>query len=413
MIPRLFPRLLVVCLLLVQIPNLPAQGKAAGRNSGVAQGAGRSRAEGERLHFSSAVVVGGARFLPLAEGIAALGGRVAQEPLSGRIVVTLAADRLALAPESRYLVRLTDGSVAQMRAAPFYEGGRLLVPEGFFTRIVARRLGLSIEVEVAEVATAKAGDLPSPAASSGGMEMAPSLPSPSAMTIVLDAGHGGEDSGAVGRNGLLEKDLVLTLVLKLKTELEREAGIEVVLTRKDDTFLPLPARTKIANRSGGSLFLSIHANASVNRKVSGFETYILATRTSDRESRRLAEQENAGTSLEEIGYATLSDLERILADLSQEERSIASTLLAEEIQKAASMLLPARGGRRLSGIRQAPFYVLVGARMPAALIEVGYLSHPEEARRLATPAYQERIVRAIARGVRRYLARRYRFPTTP
>ncbi|RME05149.1 MAG: hypothetical protein D6812_03615 [Deltaproteobacteria bacterium] len=405
--------LLFVFLLLVPSASRPARGEAPTRCNDARQG-GEERASsprGKRVRFSAASIVGGERFLPLAEGIAALGGRIVQEPLSGRIIVAFGADRLALAPESRYLVRLCDGSVTQMDAVPFYEGGRLLVPASFFTGILARRLALPIEIEITGAVPAE-GRVPPPPTRPAPQGPATSIPSASPLTIVLDAGHGGEDAGAVGTNGLLEKDLVLALVFKLKAELERIGGIEVVLTRRDDTFLPLPARTRIANRADGTLFLSIHANASVNRKASGFETYILATRTSDRESERLAEQENAGTTLGETGYATLSDLERILADLSQEERSISSTLLAEEIEKAASVFLPSRGARRLPGIRQAPFYVLVGARMPAALIEVGYLSHPQEAKRLASPAYQERIVRAIAQGVRRYLTRRYRFPTT-
>jgi N-acetylmuramoyl-L-alanine amidase len=219
--------------------------------------------------------------------------------------------------------------------------------------------------------------------------------------VVIDAGHGGHDTGAIGKKGTREKDVALSISLKLAQILE-EAGLEVVLTREEDTYVKLEDRSRMANAAKGDLFISIHCNAAVNRKAHGIETYTLNV-SNDRYSIRLAARENAAS---EKG---ISDLQFILADLATKANTEESTRLAQQVQGS----LVGQLSRRYTNIRnlghkEALFYVLLGARMPAILVETAFLSNPEEEQRLASPAYQEEVARAIAAGVQGFLGERSR-----
>ena len=215
--------------------------------------------------------------------------------------------------------------------------------------------------------------------------------------IVIDAGHGGKDPGAIGNRGLKEKDVNLKIAKKLKQALGKHFKGQVVLTRDKDVFLRLEDRTAIANAKKADLFLSIHTNASRNKKARGVETYYL-NYTTDEESIRLAARENA-TSTKQI-----SDLQFILNDLMSTSKTNDSARLAASIQDSLVTKLRKRYRRvNGNGIKGAPFYVLVGTHMPSILVEVSFISNREEETRLRTDAYLNGIVQGITAGVIDYI----------
>ncbi len=217
--------------------------------------------------------------------------------------------------------------------------------------------------------------------------------------IVIDAGHGGKDSGAVG-NGFMEKEIVIQIAAQL-TESLRAVGYTVHMTRGNDTFVELKDRTKFANDKQADLFISIHANSipktSDPALAQGIETYFLSPARSER-SMRVAALENS-EDMEEMGqYGKLSFL-----SFMNKEKIIASNKLAIDIQKGMlSNLHKQFPNVHDNGVREAPFWVLVGAQMPAVLVEVGYISHPEESARIADEKYQKWMVEGLVEGVSRY-----------
>jgi N-acetylmuramoyl-L-alanine amidase len=216
--------------------------------------------------------------------------------------------------------------------------------------------------------------------------------------IVLDAGHGGHDTGAVGPSGLTEKDLVLDVTRRVARLVEDQLKIKVILTREDDTFVTLRDRTTLANRARADLFVSIHANAHRNA-VSGVETYFLSSEATDNEARQVAALENAVIELEAPTPRARPDfVKAILWDLAQSEFQIESSRLAEVVQDSMTQTL--RQPNR--GVKQAGFFVLGGAAMPAVLIEIGFVTNPQEERRLRDSRYREEIARAIFAGLSEY-----------
>lgn len=214
--------------------------------------------------------------------------------------------------------------------------------------------------------------------------------------IVVDAGHGGKDPGAIGPSGLREKDITLAMAKVLKGQLEKELGCEVILTRKTDVYLSLEQRTALANKVGADLFISLHANASLKRSAYGVETYYLNFSKNDKAA-AVAAREN-GTSLRQVG-----DLELILFDLMANAKINESSRLAAEIQKSlVGNLARSYSDIRDLGVKQGPFYVLVGATMPSVLVEAAFISHAREESRLASRKFQEQTGVAIVRGVRNY-----------
>jgi len=240
----------------------------------------------------------------------------------------------------------------------------------------------------------------------GGKSGVASAPAKMLPVIVLDPGHGGVECGAIGPGGLQEKDVTLDLARRLKVLLERQ-GVTVVLTRDDDRVLPLDDRTAIANHNKAILFLSIHLNSSKRKTAVGAETYFLATSATDAEARTLAGLENKayeppGTETNATP-ATPPDhgLELILWDLAQNSFLAESSRLAEAVQTELNTMT----GVRDRGVRQAPFRVLMGATMPAILVEAGFISNPEEESRFKDDAYKDKIADAIARAVSTVTAR--------
>ncbi len=225
-------------------------------------------------------------------------------------------------------------------------------------------------------------------------------------TVVIDAGHGGDDHGARGPGGLLEKELVLDVARRLAARLEAH-DLRVVLTRSDDRFVPLEQRTAIANDARGDLFVSIHANAARTRKARGVETYFLSLEASDEAAQRVAARENEAFGLASQERQLGDDpLVSILGDL------IATEDLREsnEFARLAQLQLAGRRGGRSRGVKQAPFVVLMGLQMPASLVEIGFLTNPDEARALRRSGRRGEIARALTRAIlefgRRYDARR-------
>jgi N-acetylmuramoyl-L-alanine amidase len=220
--------------------------------------------------------------------------------------------------------------------------------------------------------------------------------------IVLDAGHGGHDAGAIGPTGLLEKDLVLDITFRVARLCEQRLGIKPSLSRSGDYFVPLADRTSFANRQRADLFVSIHANAQRDLSAAGVETYFLSSEATDIAARQVAAKENSVIELESpVARQKLDVLKTILWDLAQSEFLAESSNLAEIIQDSMTEALhiPNRG------VKQAGFYVLGGAAMPAVLIEIGFVTNPKEERRLRDGRYRDEIARAIFAGIAEYKKR--------
>ena len=222
--------------------------------------------------------------------------------------------------------------------------------------------------------------------------------------VVIDPGHGGHDPGAIGPGHLYEKNVVLDIALKLKKILSSDPHLEVYLTRDKDVFIPLEERTAIANSKNADLFVSIHANASSSRSARGIETYFLNW-TDNEEAMKVAARENR-ISLKNMKKMNSEKdaLGMMLRDLRRENKRDQSLLLANYIQKTLVDDL----SRDYHGVvdlntKWAPFYVLLGARMPSVLVEVSFISNPHEEKLLSGNAYREDLAKSIADGIRKYM----------
>lgn len=212
--------------------------------------------------------------------------------------------------------------------------------------------------------------------------------------VVLDPGHGGHDTGTIGPTGLKEKDLVLDLALRLGRLISEKMGSEVVFTRTDDSFVPLEARTELANQSKADLFLSIHANSSRLRSAAGPETFYLNF-TTDPGALEVAARENAPST------RTIHELQELVQKIAQKEKIQESREFAARVQKALYRHARAAAGRN-RGVKKAPFLVLIGAQMPSVLVEVAFLSNPREERLLKQPDYRQKLAEALYRGLFEY-----------
>ncbi|HYC88816.1 MAG TPA: N-acetylmuramoyl-L-alanine amidase [Thermoanaerobaculia bacterium] len=215
---------------------------------------------------------------------------------------------------------------------------------------------------------------------------------PGIRTIVIDPGHGGKEVGAVGPGGLMEKDVTLAVARKLANALAAKTGTRVVLTRDDDSVVSLDQRTAIANQYKADLFLSVHMNAAVVKNAKGSETYFLSLEASDELAKKAAETENASAT------SASSDLNLILWDLAHQAYVGESSRFAQAIQEELNSATSVAN----RGVKQAPFKVLVGATMPAALVEVGFITNPEEEAKLQSEEFQNLMVEALTRAVQRY-----------
>jgi N-acetylmuramoyl-L-alanine amidase len=220
--------------------------------------------------------------------------------------------------------------------------------------------------------------------------------------VVIDPGHGGAQEGAISPDGQLEKTVSLDVARRLKAALEH-AGAEARLTREQDVLLALADRVTFANQSKPDVFVSLHLNSMPTRrlraKLEGVQTFFLSASASGEDARRVAETENADSAGAGAPQPT-DTLAFILSDLRRSEAHADSARLAYAIH---SRLVAASGGSD-HGVQQAPFYVLTGVEAPAVLVEFGFISHPEESRKLARPEYRDRVAQAIADGVLAFLA---------
>ena len=219
----------------------------------------------------------------------------------------------------------------------------------------------------------------------------------SGFVVVIDPGHGGDDTGAQGPSGLAEKDVTLDVAKRLKARIQSEMDAEVILTRDADRTMTLDERTAIANHHRADLFVCIHANASRRGNARGAETYFLSYQANDAESRTIAAIENNTLGLEE-GVQKNGNLEMVLWDLAQSAFMKESSVLAEIVQENLNDALDIAN----RGIKQAPFRVLMGATMPAILIEVAFITNPEEEKRLRDPAFKDKVSGAIFDSIKRF-----------
>lgn len=217
--------------------------------------------------------------------------------------------------------------------------------------------------------------------------------------IVIDAGHGGKDPGAIGPDGLMEKDVVLDVAKRVKRQLEKQ-GFDVILTRGKDVYLDLDVRTQIANSRDADLFVSIHANANRNKRIKGIETYMLNW-TDDEEAMNVAARENKIT-LKRM-KETRTEIGMILASLELQNKRDESLMLAHSVQKGMiSNVASKYDDIENNGVKQALFYVLVGAKMPSVLAEISYITNKAECKRLRSAAYKDQLAAGISAGIKQY-----------
>jgi len=321
--------------------------------------------------------------------------RVLQE--EGRVTVAIPRDLVSVSFQQQ---RLTGGIVEAVQ----FLGGR----ENTFAVTLGRRFQRMTASEqagparlVMEFQAAPLAVVPAPPGSgAGSVTGKPAGPGEAAgiRTVVIDPGHGGTEVGAKGPGGTLEKDVTLAIGRKLRAALSNGLGLQAFLTRDKDQEVALDDRTAFANNYKADLFVSIHANASAARGARGSEVYFLSYQASDEESRRLASTEGGEIGRGAGETTASSDLALILWDMAQAEHLEESSALATRINEELAEVTGSQG----RGIKQAPFRVLVGAGMPAVLVEIAFISNAEEERLLTSDAYQSKVAAALVRGIARY-----------
>ncbi len=215
--------------------------------------------------------------------------------------------------------------------------------------------------------------------------------------IVVDAGHGGHDTGTLGPDGIREKDVVLDVALRLGKLLRQRMGSDVIYTRDDDTFIPLEQRTAIANKAQADLFISVHANSSSDPTARGVETYYLNFTTSP-DALEVAARENA------VSDESIHELSGLVKKITLKDKIDESREFAADVETSLYAGLE-RGnpGLRDRGVKKAPFVVLIGANMPSILAEISFLTNPDDATQLRDPEYRQRIAESLYRGVAKYV----------
>jgi N-acetylmuramoyl-L-alanine amidase len=318
--------------------------------------------------------------------------RIEHQP--GAVLVQMVADRLAV-PFQRGVV--VDPLVQDVAIAP--QQVRVQLIPGVEVESYVLESPFRIVLDVHQPSSV---EVPTPAGPRRDL-------TPGIRTIVLDPGHGGTETGAVGPAGTLEKELTLTLARDLEARLER-SGIRVILTRNADSNLPLDNRPAIANQNQGDLFISIHLNSSLGSGAHGAETYFLSTEATDPTAARRAAAENVeatptpapegGAPPDPGARQALEDLQLILWDLAQTHHLAESQRFANLVQGELNQALQLRD----RGVKQAPFRVLMGAAMPAVLVELGFISNPEEEKKLQDPEYRGALIESLVRAIQRYKA---------
>jgi N-acetylmuramoyl-L-alanine amidase len=313
---------------------------------------------------------------------------------NGRLIVNFEADALELqapasVPQQDLLQAVQAGDTpATVRLIP---GPRFGVhrattsqPDASSSRLVVDLLPAGADTPTAP-APAPA---PTPAPPTPADPLPMPVPSTGLRTIVIDPGHGGDEQGARGPGGALEKDITLQVARRLRTMIESRLGLRVFLTRDDDRTMALDDRSAFANSQKADAFISIHANAALRPAMKGAEVYYLSVDRADAEARRLAESPE--TVLPTLGGGTRA-IDLILWETAQARYLEQSSTLANLIEQS----LRARVEMSPRAVQQAPFRVLVGATMPAVLVEIGYISNPEQEQALSSGAYQDQVVQSL------------------
>jgi N-acetylmuramoyl-L-alanine amidase len=337
--------------------------------------------------------------------------RLKEDPakkMPARVYVDIHGARVGTA--FREPIPVEDGLLRQVRVGQYSEDvvrvvldmanlgthNAFVLPDPY--RLVIDVYGQNVMTRVALKEPAAKSDVSAGNSAARGAKAAPQPPSAAngLRKIVLDPGHGGKDPGAIGPGGITEKEIVLNIAKKLAEKLRREMGVEVVLTRTDDRFVALEDRTARANAEDADLFISLHMNASPNPGARGIETYYLDN-TTDEAAIRLAARENA------TSRRNISDLQFILSDMMQSMKQEDSIALAHRLQGSL-----VEGMNRVMsdvkdlGVKQALFYVLVGARMPSVLVEMFFISNRIEGRAMSRQKYQDAMVEALFDGIQKY-----------
>jgi len=216
-------------------------------------------------------------------------------------------------------------------------------------------------------------------------------------TIVIDPGHGGKDPGAIGYRGTKEKDIALDVAKRLEKKISKNMNVKIILTRDEDIFLKLGERTRFANENNGDLFISIHANAAEDRRASGFETFLIGPNRNEA-AVRVAARENAVLELEDGNITKLTDEALIQATIAQAGFASFSEKFAALVQEEMGKRIQSKN----RGVKQAGFYVLMGASMPNVLIELGFISNPSEEKKLKSSQYKDALATSIYRAIEKY-----------
>ena len=216
-------------------------------------------------------------------------------------------------------------------------------------------------------------------------------------TIIIDPGHGGKDPGAIGYRGTREKDIALDVAKRLERKISKNMKVKTILTRDEDIFLKLGERTRFANENNGDLFISIHANAAEDRRASGFETFLIGPNR-NQAAVRVAARENAVLELEGGATKKLTDEALITATIAQAGFASFSEQFAALVQEEIGKRIQSKN----RGVKQAGFYVLMGASMPNVLIELGFISNPSEEKKLKSPKYRDTLATSIYRAIEKY-----------
>ena len=314
---------------------------------------------------------------------------------AGRLVVQFDADALELSipllPQQNFLTGIAPGdtpNTVTLTLGPRYATHRVIT-----TQADAGSGRLTIDLLPA---TTEAAPTPAPSPAPDTRLVIPTQgPSTGLRTVVIDPGHGGEELGTQGAKGTLEKEVTLSVARRLRTLIESRLGLKVFLTRDDDRTMSLDERSAFANNHHADVFLSVHANSAVRPSLRGAEVYYLTVERADAEARKRADE--SSTTLPALGGGTRA-IDLILWETAQARYLEQSAALAGFVEQA----LAARVEMSPRAVQQAPFRVLVGANMPAALVEIGYLSNADQETQLTTPAYQEQLAQALLDALIRF-----------
>ncbi len=310
--------------------------------------------------------IGGTRYVPLISACRAFGVDWDWDPVSRKI--TLSKNRsflVLLVGSNTYSI---DGKIGRFKGKIEFSKGIILIPKTFI-------YGEDWWIEVPGIKTTVRHRI---------------------NVVVIDPGHGGKDSGAIGRSGLREKDVVLS-VAKYLREFLASHGVTAILVRTGDRFVSLGNRANFSNKNNADFFISIHANAWRDRRPKGFEVYYLSAATDDY-ARAVAARENAVLKMENSSADSINNQDPTVWDLKATENSRESIELASSIIEAMSRNIPARN----RGVKSARFYVLKKVDAPAVLVEMGFISNPSEEAKLKTRNYRKKLARAICEGIVAY-----------